>query len=221
MDTLIVIPILVSVLPGLVALIVISRPNRSYWLMALIGGAGWLIALIAREPILLLLGSLDLYPRICLAAFMAGVFEEITRYLILKRFVSKNTDLYGALSIGLGWGLTEALLLYAIQVPLAATIYGYNWTDFLPGAIERNSAILFHLGMTILIMLGIIGFISVKVAVPLAIGLHTLLDIIAGITAIEIGNVWIVEGIIALIALVVVLPIIYYFLKEILKRKWK
>ncbi len=103
-----------SVLPGLVILTVISRSNKNYWLMALIGGAGWLVALIAREPVLLLLKSLNLYLRVYFAASMASVFEEITRYLIFKHFISKDIDPYCALSIGLGCGLTEALLLYAI-----------------------------------------------------------------------------------------------------------
>ena len=70
-----------------------------------------------------------------------------------------------------------------------------------------------------LITLGITDFISVRIAVSLAIGLHILLNIIAGIVATEIENVWIIEEITALIALIIVLPIIYYFLKIILKRK--
>ncbi len=70
-----------------------------------------------------------------------------------------------------------------------------------------------------LITLGITDFISVKIAVSLVIGLHILLNIIAGIAATEIENVWIIEEITALIALIIVLPIIYYFLKIILKRK--
>ena len=219
MDILIIVPILISILPGLVVLTIVSKSNKNYWLMALIGGAGWLVALIAREPILIFIGSLGLYLRVCIASFLAGLFEEVTRYLILKYFISKNIDPYPSLSIGLGWGLTEALLLYAIQVPLAASIYGYQWTDFLPGAIERNTAILFHLGMAMLITLGVIGLINAKIALSLAICLHTVLNIIAGIAAIKIENVWVIEGIIALIALAVVLPIIYYFLKNVLKRK--
>jgi len=219
LDILIIVPILISILPGLVVLTIVSKSNKNYWLMALIGGAGWLVALIAREPILIFIESLGLYLRVCIASFLAGLFEEVTRYLILKYFISKNIDPYRSLSIGLGWGLTEALLLYAIQVPLAASIYGYQWTDFLPGAIERNTAILFHLGMAMLITLGVIGLINAKIALSLAICLHTVLNIIAGIAAIKIENVWVIEGIIALIALAVVLPIIYYFLKNVLKRK--
>ncbi len=212
------VPILISILPGLVALIMVSKTDRSLWLMALIGGAGWLVALIAREPVLLLIRSLDIIPRICFASSLAGIFEEATRYLILRYFISKNNiDPKSSLSIGLGWGLTEALLVYAVQVPLATAIYGYQWTDFLPGAVERNTAILFHLGMSMLITLGVIGLINAGIALLLAMYLHTVLNIVAGIVAIKIENVWVVEAIIALMTSATVLPIIYYFHKNILK----
>ena len=158
MDPLVAIPMLISVLPGLLLLAAISRSGRGCWLAALVGGAGWLAALIAREPLLLLVESLGTYPRICLAASMAGVFEETSRYLVLRYFASvsrsRSVDPYTVLSIGLGWGLAEALLLYVVQVPLAVALYGYQWTDLLPGAIERNSATAFHPRMAMSMLRG-------------------------------------------------------------------
>lgn len=188
-------------------------------LAALISGSGWLIALLAREPVLLVINKMDFYTKIFLSSLMAGLFEETARYVLLRYPMPRGGGLMYAVSAGLGWGLTEALLIYAMQVPLIASIYEYSWTVFLPGAVERNASILFHIGMAMLLALGVMGYVSWKKALPLAISLHTALNVTALIFALILKNPWLIEGVIAVLVLVMVMPIMHYYRKIVGKQE--
>jgi uncharacterized membrane protein YhfC len=148
------------------------------WLSALLGGIFWFVALLARTPILLVLELwvLTIPPAfytiiiiivIFIGAFLAGLFEEGIKYGFLKKFPNFVKTLKHTLCFGLGWGLSEALLLYVLTVLAYGFLYEWLLTiitlppesslyfSFILGAFERNIAIAFHVSATILVALAI------------------------------------------------------------------
>ncbi|MET1101625.1 MAG: YhfC family glutamic-type intramembrane protease [Pyrodictiaceae archaeon] len=213
MNILLLIPVLVAVGPGFSALLFVLRARPGYWLDAVLGGAGWLLALTARATLLVLARRLSMLAGVLVAALAAGVFEETVRYLVVKHRIGEER-LYKCASIGLGWGLAEALIVYVLQVPLASSIYGYSWVDLLPGAVERNTAMIFHLSMTLLAVAAATRNSRIILA---AITMHTLLDMAAGLVALHISNPWIIEGVIGLLALSLIVPVVVYT-KDVVRR---
>ncbi|MEM2079908.1 MAG: hypothetical protein QW104_04415, partial [Nitrososphaerota archaeon] len=130
------------------------------------------------------------------ASILAGVFEESTRSLILRASIARSGEVSGLLTIGLGWGLSEALLVYAIPVTLSAPVYGYDWVDLLPGALERNSAILIHLSLTVLLSR---NPRSARLLVASAV-LHSLSNLAAVAALLVLEDAWLVELVIATVS---------------------
>jgi len=202
-------PIVLALGPGLVALAVVSKRGLGLWINALLGGAGWFVALVARLPLLALARGLDIYVSVLYASLMAGLFEETTRYLVVRSRSRVANNLRSWASMGLGWGLAEALVIYALQVPFVATMTSYDWAVFVPGAVERNIAMAFHLAMTLLISLTVIGK-PLVLLLPTTISLHFLLNVTATFIATRLENPWLVEGLLALMTLDIVAPVYVY-----------
>jgi len=203
------VPIFLALGPGFVALAVTSKRDLSLWINALLGGAGWFIALLTRSPLLLLAQGLGVHARVLYASLMAGLFEEAVRYLVVRSRARVTSDLRSWTSMGLGWGLTEALVVYALQVPLVAAMVDYDWIVFVPGAVERNIAIVFHLAMTLMISLTVVKK-PLVLLLPTTTSLHFLLNVAATFIAMQLRDPWIVEGLLALIVLVVAIPVYAY-----------
>ncbi|MFX1342498.1 MAG: YhfC family glutamic-type intramembrane protease [Promethearchaeota archaeon] len=169
---------LIAILPAFLIFLYIARFKGRMWLSAIIGGCFWLIALLARTPILVALEfwALTIPPAfyvafaaimIFLGALLAGLFEEGIKYGFLKRAPRFVDTVKHALCFGLGWGLCEALLLYVLTVLLYGFLYEWLITivtlppesvliwNFMAGAVERNTAILFHVSATIIVALAV------------------------------------------------------------------
>ena len=169
---------LIAILPAFIIFLYIARFKGSMWLSAIIGGCFWLIALLARTPILVGLEfwALTIPPAfyvafaammIFLGALMAGLFEEGIKYGFLKKAPRFIDTVKHALCFGLGWGLCEALLLYVLTVLLYGFLYEWLITivtlppepvlilNFMAGAVERNIAIVFHVSATIIVALAV------------------------------------------------------------------
>ncbi|MEM2021316.1 MAG: YhfC family glutamic-type intramembrane protease [Zestosphaera sp.] len=187
--------VLISVVPGLIALTYILHYRRVGWLLPVLGGGGWLIALLSRTPLLYVSANiLERGTYLVIASYMAGVFEEPVRYVILRSSIAKNDKLGSALALGLGWGLAEALLLYVIPV-LTYSQMEYSYLDLMPGAVERNIAITAHVIFSVLVMRSLS---NVKYLL-LAIIAHGTLNI-AGVAALELtSSAWLTEALLALI----------------------
>ncbi len=185
----------VALLPASVALATTSGRRVELWLVALLGGGGWLAALALRAPIL---ASLD--PRSpasgYVASVLAGLFEESLRFVILRTEFLRRLSTRGATALGLGWGLTEATLVYALPVLATSAIKGYGLAELLPGALERNSATAIHLSLALLISVnpGSLRLLAVAVA------LHAAVNCLALASLVAIGNVWVVEGVLVAVA---------------------
>jgi uncharacterized membrane protein YhfC len=169
---------LIAILPALLIFLYIARFKGSMWISALLGGVFWLVALLARTPILVALEfwGLTIPPTlyviyvailIFLGALMAGLFEEGIKFGFLNKFPQFIKTIKHALCFGLGWGLSEALLLYVLTVLTYGFFYELLITivtlppepvlimNFMFGAFERNVAILFHISATIIVALAI------------------------------------------------------------------
>lgn len=190
---------LIAILPASILFLYIARFRGRLWLSALLGGVFWLVALLARLPIILgiELGVLFISPAMILtyaavalliAALMAGLFEEGIKYLFVRsqpQFIETEKH---ALCFGFGWGLGEALLIYVVDVLTYAFLYPFLATiiplppeavfitSILIGSVERNLAIIFHVSATILVALAV--WHGKRLWVWLAILVHFLFDFI-------------------------------------------
>ncbi|MEM4659722.1 MAG: hypothetical protein QW741_04105 [Sulfolobales archaeon] len=188
--------VLISLVPGFVMLARVAGRVSSAWLAAAVGGGGWLLALVLRVPLLVLLQNLTpgiIY--LVAASVLAGVFEESIRSLVLRAAILKSGR-GGSLALGLGWGLTEALLVYAVPVSLSASVYGYDWVDLLPGALERNSAILIHLSLTVLLSKNPRSYRLLATSATL----HSVSNLVAIVASLVLENIWLVELVIAMVS---------------------
>ena len=159
-----------------------------------------------------------------IASLLAGIFEEGTRYILIygikhvtKKIKTFEINWKHVLAFGLGWGFIEALLLYAVNIISAVYILGYNisFLDVLPGAVERNSAVIFHVAVTFIAYKAVISRIKLKIVfVALAMGLHFAFNFIAGMLTYVLGlSVWYIEIPLLAISLLISL-LVYSLVKE-------
>ncbi|MCD6301169.1 MAG: YhfC family intramembrane metalloprotease [Staphylothermus sp.] len=214
MNFILIIPIILSIGPVSIIAIMNNNRNVKLWLSFILGMAGWYIALILRTPILIIINYLDATTRMFLSAVLAGLFEEPTRYFIIKYVIRGNKDPKAPISLGLGWGFSEALLVYVINVLIASVMYEYRWIDFLPGALERNTACLFHAAMAMLLGYSILKDKKNLPYIALAIILHGSINIIPFVIIHYINDVWIMETLLFIITLLIALPIIHVYRRK-------
>ena len=151
-------------------------------------------------------------------AVFAGVFEETGRMAAYQILLKKRTNKETAISYGLGHGGAEVIFVLGItfiqytlyaqminqgpyhtlveQIPeqadtfkeLAKTIAGFGVGNLCVSMFERCSAVLFHVGASILV------FYACRERgkfwlYPLAIGLHTFMDFLVALYAFQILKV--------------------------------
>jgi uncharacterized membrane protein YhfC len=178
------------------------------WLAFILGGAGWLGALLLRLLPLqlpLVIYGKDFASNLVYfgyASLLAGLFEEGIRYICIKKASFAREDHRHVLSFGLGWGLLEAVLIYALSVLVTLVLVPeLTFMELLPGAIERNTAVLLHSALSFLVLCAL----NIRRFLILAIGLHAVLDMI-GVSIyyyVFVGVVWFVEGILFVMTLLV------------------
>lgn len=115
-----------------------------------------------------------------LLGLSAGVFEEIARYLMI-RFFMKQRDFKSGLSFGLGHGGIEAILLVGINalVLLFLSPDIMEGSMYFVGGIERFFAIVLHIGLSVIVLEGVVR--RQFRYVLLAIIIHGLVDALVGI----------------------------------------
>lgn len=187
------ISVLVALLPGLLVLAYLVKSRSVKLLPLLLGGGGWLIALLMRAPLLYALSNtLERTIYVVVASYSAGFFEESLRYVVLKTPLARRS-VEDATALGLSWGLTEALFIYVIPI----TIYGsvdYSLFELLPGALERNIALLGHVVFSLIVLKALSKIIYLLVSM-LA---HGSLNLIGVATLNLTSNVWLTEALLAL-----------------------
>ena len=176
--------ILLAAIPALLVFIILAGRSKNLWFSFIFGGFGWIGALILRliplqTPILFYGTSIATFNifYFAYAALLAGCFEEGIRYLLLSKVKLTRLGLKNVLSLGLGWGFMEALLIYILEVlPLLYLGYKLTLMDILPGVVERNIAVLLHVSLTFIVFN---AFIAGKKFLLIAVAFHSLIDFIA------------------------------------------
>lgn len=132
----------------------------------------------------------------------AGIFEEVGRYLVMRRFM-KDAPAAHAVGFGVGHGGIEAVLLVGLQlaflgVASPSMIPGMGASFFAAG-VERIFAMGFHICLSVMV------WRSLRDRRPLflllAILLHTLLNAMALYLVLLQVSVLVIEGAIALFTL--------------------
>jgi len=217
----------------------IYRQRQARWGLFFIGMVGFVLSQLFHIPFnWLITNQLQLLPTdtsillnlFVVALFLglsAGVFEEVTRYLIY-RFWAKDARTWGrGLMFGSGWGGVESMIVGVIllinAIVLAAMSQGV-WLELVPaeqqallaeqiqamvtmpwyeamlGSLERVFAICLHLSLSLMVMQ---VFTRGKLWwLWLAIGWHTAVNTTAVFVQIYWSNPYLTEAIIALFALV-------------------
>jgi len=217
LSILLIIPLALAILPSLLILVFISKVKTKLLLTAIMGGGGWFIALIARMPVLALFsrGFQGNYVIVTVASsILAGVFEEPTRYLLLKHVFRgrRNLDINALVSFGLGWGLTEAIIIYVFQAAYIGFALNIDWVKLVPGALERNIATLFHVALTFIAAYVIIKGLKL-IVIP--ISLHALANLYATFLLQITKNPWLIEGFLALALIPTSIALIVFSQKTI------
>lgn len=156
----------------------------------------------------------------------AGVFEEVGRYIAFKTVLrKKRANDYNGLMYGAGHGGVEAVIL--LSAPLISNIIfslQHNagqtsvlggpdlaqqlmntpfWMMFV-GAVERMIAVTIHVSFSVMVWFAAKN--SKKFWLfPLAILLHTAVDALAVILSSSGMNVWLIEGVVFVMAIMSVL----------------
>jgi len=199
--------IYVSIIPFLVILVYYARKDYRKYLAFLVGFLGWLIAFILRLPILANISVLkELWIVLLVPALMSGLFEEMIRYLALKYLsVAKKSFFLFAM----GWSLCEVLIIFNFN------LYSYlmlnqqlSFVSTLPGLVERLSATIVHLALTIMV---IKSFKNKKFLVY-AMLIHSGLNVIGSLMLLANFNIWLIEAMLLVLA-----AMIYYLADNVLK----
>ncbi len=204
----VVLGIMIAALPATAAAAAFAGRSRAGWICVGIGAMGWLVALLLRWVPLQLplyadsfLGGSVIY--FAYAAILAGIFEEGIRYILIRKVKLLRT-VRRTICMGIGWGLLEAVLLYVVNLVAAAYLLGYEagFLDLLPGAVERNIAIVFHTALALIVFKAL----ESKEYLLVAIALHAVLDFL-GVVSLYVFRltIWQVEGVIAATALITLL----------------
>lgn len=154
-----------------------------------------------------------------LLGFSAGLVENVARFVFMY-FWLKKRDFASGFFFGFGHGGIEALLLVGLPVlsllfnPALGSIENIS----LVAGIERFFAMAFHIGLSFIILVGIVKkkFIYVIVAILI----HGLVDSSVGILPLFLPKehtIWVLESVIGIVAISVVLYSIWIKRKGILQ----
>lgn len=137
--------------------------------------------LCLRLPLLKLLNNnlwlnnfQSLYPLLYgfLLTLSAGLFEEGGRFIFRDKFLKGNNSKKDAIIFGLGHGLIEVIFVIILSFNNLNLLTS---SDIFLGLYERLLAVIFHIGMTVLIWLGFNRMKKYKYLI-LAIFLHGFFD---------------------------------------------
>ena len=112
-----------------------------------------------------------------LSALLAGLFEEVGRYVVFKRIIPNNDRWSDAIAYGIGHAMTEEVILSHLS---DCGVYEAFW-----GAFEVACGVIFSIAMSVLV------FVSVhhadnKKFMYIAVGLHTFMDILGSLLLMHI-----------------------------------
>lgn len=197
--------------------ICLYKKQKGLWISFIVGMLAFVISqMMIRIPLLNIMTqqySISLFTLkhpivyILILAFTAGLFEETARWIGFQCIKKKHSTIYDALAFGLGHGGIEAILLVGIPLLSVST----DLSNVLLACGERIIAIAFHVAMSIIVWYGVKEHKSQYTIV--AILLHMLLDC----SAILGNQVWIVEGYILILTIIVWILLYQKIIKKEMK----
>lgn len=179
------------ILVGVLTFLIFQVFTRIYILQVILPTQVWYILFTYEYPILYAF----------LLSLTAGLFEEIGRYIMMK-YILRKMDIKKALAFGLGHGGIEAILFVGIALVLTNPML-IDSQQLLMSGLERFSAIIFHLGFSVLVYQMI--FKSKKFNLLYAISLHTLVNFVSVVLMMNGVNMWIIEGVLFFFAIIMII----------------
>ncbi len=164
---------------------------------------GWFLTMSFTQPVVY-------------ALFMgvtAGLFEEFGRYVIMRLFLKNNVRFIDGVGFGIGHGGIEAVLMAGIGalLVLLTDLSSVKPILMFAGGIERVSAMVCHVGWSVMVMKSVRE--NKIVWLLLAFATHTILDTFVGLAAYMGMGVWLTEAALMLFAALMIVYIIYQFKK--------
>lgn len=120
----------------------------------------------------------------------------------MMKYILRKMDIKKALAFGLGHGGIEAILFVGIALVLTNPML-IDSQQLLMSGLERFSAIIFHLGFSVLVYQMI--FKSKKFNLLYAISLHTLVNFVSVVLMMNGVNMWIIEGVLFFFAIIMII----------------
>lgn len=179
------------IIVGVLTFLIFQVFTRIYILQVILPTQVWYILFTYEYPILYAF----------LLSLTAGLFEEIGRYIMMK-YILRKMDIKKALAFGLGHGGIEAILFVGIALVLTNPML-IDSQQLLMSGLERFSAIIFHLGFSVLVYQMI--FKSKKFNLLYAISLHTLVNFVSVVLMMNGVNMWIIEGVLFFFAIIMII----------------
>ncbi|MEX0568154.1 MAG: YhfC family glutamic-type intramembrane protease [Candidatus Njordarchaeota archaeon] len=200
----IILLIIIAIGPWLVYFIYYSKLHSEFVKIFIMGGVGWYAALMLRLPIILVMSFyFDMLTIGIISAICAGIFEETIRYFFAKQFIEKEIINGKVMSLGVGWGLGEAFLVFALNMIVIAIIVTNKieiptlqipspedlFIMGLIGAVERIVATMLHVTLTLFV----VRSLKNKKFLYYAIIYHTIVDIFAALYHANILDIALLE----------------------------
>lgn len=179
------------IIVGVLTFLIFQVFTRIYILQVILPTQVWYILFTYEYPIVYAF----------LLSLTAGLFEEIGRYIMMK-YILRKMDIKKALAFGLGHGGIEAILFVGIALVLTNPML-IDSQQLLISGLERFSAIIFHLGFSVLVYQMI--FKSKKFNLLYAISLHTLVNFVSVVLMMNGVNMWIIEGVLFFFAIIMII----------------
>lgn len=179
------------IIVGVLTFLIFQVFTRIYILQVILPTQVWYILFTYEYPIVYAF----------LLSLTAGLFEEIGRYIMMK-YILRKMDIKKALAFGLGHGGIEAILFVGIALVLTNPML-IDSQQLLMSGLERFSAIIFHLGFSVLVYQMI--FKSKKFNLLYAISLHTLVNFVSVVLMMNGVNMWIIEGVLFFFAIIMII----------------
>ena len=156
------------VLLGALTFIIFQVLTRIPLIQVVLPRYAWYAIFTATQPLLYLL----------LLSLTAGIFEELGRYIMMKRFMKDSPYLH-SIGFGIGHGGIEAILLVGTPTLLmliqqGGSIPGVPVSNFFLSGFERLFAMMAHIGLSVMVWASIRT--RRPLLLPLAIGLHGLMN---------------------------------------------
>lgn len=171
---------------GILTFLIFQVFTRVYLLQEVLPNQVWFILFTYQYPILY----------VFLLSLSAGLFEEGGRYIMMKLFMKKAT-IKDAIAFGVGHGGIEAILFVGVGLIITNPNLIDTGTLFMSG-LERLSAMILHIEFSILVYYAV--YKAKHYYLLLSIVLHTLVNFISVTLMMNGVNLWIVEGLLLVMA---------------------